>query len=116
MDRSYPKSRPTPQSITVAAHCTQVDGESAFGIARYRELVLTLGLIGAGNLKLGSFWQIRIWGLRASGPPSFAFIELGSFWQKYAWQPSLQVFPFLPSIFRFPDPSIKGYGTLVGVW
>jgi hypothetical protein len=73
MDRSYPKSRPAPQSITVAAHCTQVDGENAFGIASDRELVLTLRPIGAGNLKLGSFWQIRTqaWGLKWSSSRSW---------------------------------------------
>src|SRR5260370_24583158 len=39
----------------------QVNGENAFGMARYRELVLTLRPIEAGNPKLGSFWQIRTW-------------------------------------------------------
>src|SRR6266478_172692 len=119
MGRGYAKSRPTPQSITVAAHCTVKSTEKMHSAWQ--------GTVNSSRLCVPSRWAILNWvrfgkyehGLRALGQPSFALIELGSFWQTYAalfWQPSLQAFPFLPSIFRFPDPSIKGYGTLVGVW
>jgi hypothetical protein len=91
----------------------QVDGENAFGMARYRELALTLRRIGRAILNWVRFGKYEH-GLRALGPPSFALIELGT--PHFFGSPSLQAFPFVPSIFRFPDPSIKGYGTLVSAW
>ena len=112
MDRSYPKSRPAPQSITVAAHCTQVDGENAFGIASDRELVLTLRPIGAGNLKLGSFGKYEH-GPAGLGSAVICIDRIGFRYGKSTL--GSRTFRSFHS-FGSPIRATKVNGTLVGVW
>jgi len=108
MDRSYPKSRPTPQSITVAALLP----ENAFGIARYRELILTLRPIGAGNLKLGSFGKYEH-GPAGLGSAVICIDRIGFRYGKSTL--GSRTFRSFHS-FGSPIRATKVNGTLVGVW